>query len=109
MQLVYATGTPGHFNFETAQTPARVPKGARVFATCSGKSVAETLDAQTFQAMTDDEYCELLVQIRQAREREQRMATDRFLKRLFHSLFGLMLAAVACACLAATANAATFQ
>jgi hypothetical protein len=108
MQLVYATGTPGHFNFDIAQTPARVPKGARVFATCSGKSVAEKLDEQTFHAMTDAEYCELLVQIRQARQLEQRQAKARFLKRLFHSLFGLMLAAVACACLATAASAATF-
>ena len=109
MQLVYATGTPGHFNFDIAQTPARVPKGARVFATCSGKSVAEKLDEQTFHAMSDAEYCELLVQIRQAREREQRQAKERFLKRLFRSLFGVMLAAVACACLATAASAATFQ
>ncbi|HEX3229435.1 MAG TPA: hypothetical protein VHQ95_10740, partial [Pyrinomonadaceae bacterium] len=109
MQLVYATGEPGHFTFNVAPTPDQVPKGAHVFATCFDKSVSETLDEHTFHAMTDGEYCELLVLIRQAREREQRQAKERFLPRLFHSLFGLMLAAVACACLATAASAATFQ
>jgi hypothetical protein len=109
MQLVYATGEPGHFTFNVAPTPDQVPKGARVFATCFDNSVSETLDEPTFHAMTDGEYCEMLVVIRQAHEHEQRQAKDRFLKRLFHSLFGLVLAAVACACLATAASAATFQ
>jgi len=109
MQLIYATGEPGHFTFNVAPTAEQLPKGARVFATCLDKSVSETLDQHTFRAMTDGEYCELRVLIRQAREREQRQAKERFLKRLFHSLFGLMLAAVVCACLATAASAATFQ
>jgi len=109
MQLVYATGEPGHITFDVAPTPDQVAKGARVFATCLDKSVSETLDEHTFHAMTDGEYCELPVLIRQAHEPEQRQAKERFLKRLFHSLFGLVLAAVACACLATAASAATFQ
>ena len=60
MQLVYATGEPGHFTFNVAPTPDRPAK-------------------------------------------------ERFLKRLSHLLFGLMLTAVACACLATAASAATFQ
>ena len=109
MQLVYDTREPGHFTFNVAPTPDQVPKGARVSAICFDKSGSETLDEHTFHAMTDGEYCELPVLARQAREREQRQAKEPFLKRLFHSLFGLMLAAVACACLATAASAATFQ
>src|SRR5215472_12887811 len=109
MQLVYATGEPGYFDFDIAQTPDRVPKGGRVFATCFGNSVAETLDEHTFHAMTDDEYCELLVLIGQAREREQRQAKERLLSQLLRSLCGLILAAVAFCCLSVTTSAATFQ
>ena len=109
MQLVYATGNPGHFNFNIAETHGRIPTGARVFATCSGTAVDNTLDWQTLQAMSDDEYCDLLVWIRQAREREQRQAKDHLIKRLLHSLFGLMLTTVVFACLSLAASAATFQ
>src|SRR4029434_8487080 len=109
MQLFYDTREPGHFTFNVAPTPDQVPKGARVSATCFDKSGSETLDEHTFHAMTGGEYCELPVLVRQAREREQRQAKEGFWKRLFHSLFGLILAAVACACLATAASAATFQ
>jgi len=89
MHLVYATGQPGQFDFDIAPTRERVPRGARVFATCSGKSVAETLDEHTFQAMTDGEFYALQALIRQACEREARRervrksALDRILRRLF--------------------------
>jgi len=109
MQLVYATGDPGHFNFNIAPTTDRLPKGARLFATCSGDSVAETLDENTFHAMTDAEYCELLVLIRQARERERQQTKQRFVRRLLQSLFGLIIVVVASVCFGATASAATFQ
>ena len=89
MQLVYATGQPGYFNFDIAQTPDRVPKGARVLATCSGKLVAETLDQHTFHSMTDGEYYELLAFIRRAREREKarERVRDRVLGRILRWLF----------------------
>lgn len=109
MQLVYATGEPGQFKFDIAPAFDRVPKGARVLATCLDKSVSQTLDEPTFHAMTDDEYCELLGLIRQAREREQRQAKQRFVSQLLRSLCGLIVAAVAFACLSVTASAATFQ
>ncbi len=109
MQLVYATGQPGQFKFDIASTLDRVPQGARVFATCFKKSVSQTLDEPTFRAMTDDEYCELLVLIRQAREREQRQMKERFLRQFFQLLSGLIVATVVFVCLAVTASAATFE
>ncbi|HYW72999.1 MAG TPA: Calx-beta domain-containing protein [Pyrinomonadaceae bacterium] len=109
MQLVYATGTPGNFNFDIAQTTDRLPAGARVFATCRGTSVAETLDQQTFHAMSDAEYCELLAAIRQATEREQRQAKANSLREILHSLAALILVVIAVGCLSVTVSAATFQ
>ena len=70
MHIIYATGQPGQFDFDITQTRARVPRGARVFATSASESVAEMLDERTFQAMSDGEFYELQALIREARERE---------------------------------------
>jgi hypothetical protein len=70
MHFVYATGQPGQFDFNLAQTRAGVPSGARVFATCTGESLAEMLDEHTFHAMSDGEFYELQALIRKARQLE---------------------------------------
>jgi hypothetical protein len=90
MHLVYATGQPGEFNFEIAETPDRVPRGARIFATCSGKSVAESCDEHTLHAMTDGEFYALQASIRHAREREaqHRRASGKAVDRILRWLIG---------------------
>jgi hypothetical protein len=91
MHFVYATGQPGQFDFNLAQTRAGVPSGARVFATCTGESLAEMLDQHTFHAMTDGEYYELQTLIRRARQLEaerKRLRGSSVLDRISRWLLG---------------------
>jgi stage III sporulation protein SpoIIIAA len=67
MQIVFATGQPGQLHIDTVATRDLLPRGARVLATCSGRSLVELLDRTTFHAMTNNEFYALQVTITKAR------------------------------------------
>ena len=91
MHIIYAMGQTGQLDFDIAQTREALPRGARVFATCSGEFVAKTLSDHTFHAMSDGEFYALQAEIRKARhlEAERRQVTRRHLgDRISRWLFG---------------------
>ena len=91
MHFVYATGQTGQLDFYIAQSRETVPSNARIFATCSEESVAETLSEHTFHAMTDGEFYALQASIRNARELEaerNRLTPGNVLDRLWRRALG---------------------
>jgi len=70
MTVVFATGEPGQFNFDIAESADRVPAGARILAIC-GKPLIETLDEGTFYSMSNVEFYAFTAWIREANKQEQ--------------------------------------
>ena len=88
MKLVYATGTPRHFEFAVAAGSDSLPAGARVLAVCEGACVEGHLDGLTFDRMTDEEYYAFQATVADARVQETSAARGGALSRLLRLLAG---------------------
>jgi hypothetical protein len=70
MQVIYATGRPGHLNFYTTDKREAVPAEAIVFATCTAMNTIENTDEDLFKAITDQEYFTIKRMVFEARSLE---------------------------------------
>ena len=67
MHFVIGNGQPGLLDFTICCGPA-IPKGARIYATFSGKN--EHIDEHLFNTMTEEEYYSFCALAQEARQRE---------------------------------------
>ena len=77
VEVIYATGEPGLFEFAVAKQRGDVPVGATVFAICTGDRVVSQLDEWRFAAMSDVEYYNYMALLRDASKREERRLRQR--------------------------------
>ena len=70
MQVIYATGRPGHLDFDLAHDRQSVPASAIIFAICMPQRTIENTDEDLFDAITDQEYFTVKAMIYEAMQRE---------------------------------------
>src|SRR4051812_24885747 len=70
MTFVYAIGRPHQLTFRLTSDRDTIPLGASVYAVCAGEECFDSLDENTFHAMSDEEYQEFQALITEAHRLE---------------------------------------
>ena len=76
VQVIYATGQPGHREFAVAEQRRAVPAGVIVFAICDGDCVEPQVDERFFASISEEEYDHYMALLRDAVEREKLRLRD---------------------------------
>ena len=76
MQVIYATGQPGHREFAVAEQRRAVPAGVTVFAICEGDRIESQVDERFFASISEEEYDHYMALLRDVVEREKLRLSD---------------------------------